>query len=730
MEDWKQLAEYVKSGSESAFESVVNEHLQMVYATALRKTGNRDAAEEVTQSTFIVLTEKAKTLTPSGSLGAWLHRTALLKSKERIKKDILQAERLQKLKEHGMPNQDSQNAWKTILPLLDDAVDTLREDDRQLLLLRFFQKRSLREVGVTLGIGEDAARKRVRRTVEKLRQWFDRRGITISSASLTICLEQTSAQVIPATLAASVLSAVHSASTLSATTSTLASLISIMKLKTASLIGLGIVVSCGTLFFMQQRIKNDTIAPNSFSNREESSSKRQMGETVKPGILEQVEQLNASTQNPEESQSLRDQFQALLTAEETARFADDPAETFLQGIPVAQRGQFWEMMMEALNDPELHVRIRAMGLLPLMWPQHKEALPWIEEKLRDGTIQPGKWMDKTFYALSQILTEPQEYASIVGALMETSEETKHNAGFQAPIMMAKFKDRPDEIRSLLNPYLKDENPSNRMLAAQILAQTEGSAPTEAIEILAGSLQPDRDIEDENQRLTLMILWKLGAKADTAVPALMQLADANPDWGEMVDVLLKAIKPEELQGHAMRTPLPSMTPEAQALIAELESNPNTLQTIIQRIESNQFTQSDVLALASLETEAKAAVISLTSRLNALIESNPQQAMEVGAALERMQPNLPKPLLTALDLVPVIREINTQTVNNPNNPEVMDAFREWSRNLIQSSQGLIRREDMAAQASQLKDIHPDLYQQWIKGLIKQDTNWNEYLEKQSR
>jgi hypothetical protein len=118
------------------------------------------------------------------------------------------------------------------------------------------------------------------------------------------------------------------------------------------------------------------------------------------------------------------------------------------------------------------------------------------------------------------------------------------------------------------------------------------------------------------------------------------------------------------------------------------------------------------------------------MNALIESNPQQAMEVGAALERMQPNLPKPLLTALDLVPVIREINTQTVNNPNNPEVMDAFREWSRNLIQSSQVLIRREDMAAQASQLKDIHPDLYQQWIKGLIKQDTNWNEYLENQSR
>lgn len=726
MEDWKQLAEYVKTGSETAFESVVSEHLQMVYATALRKTGNRDIAEEVSQSTFIVLAEKAKTLNPTGSLGAWLHRTALLKSKEHIKKDILQAKRLQKLKESGMPDQNSQDTLVTILPLLDDAVDTLKEDDRQLLHLRFFQKRSLREVGSTLGIGEDAARKRVRRTVEKLRQWFDRRGITISSASLTVCLEQTSAQVIPATLTANVLSAVHSASALSTTTSTLASLISIMKLKTASLIGLGIVASCGTLFFMQQRIKNETNAPNSISNQDESSSKRQIGETVKPGILEQVEQLNASSLKPEESKSLRDQFQALLTAEETARFADDPAETFLQGIPVAQRGQFWEMMMEALNDPELHVRIRAMSLLPLMWPQHKEALPWIEEKLRDATIQPGKWMDKTFYALSQILTEPQEYASIVGALMETSEETKHNAGFQAPIMMAKFKDRSEEIRSLLNPYLKDENPSNRMLAAQILAQTEGSVPTEAIRILASSLQPDRDIEDENQQLTLSILWKLGNKADPAVPALMQLADANPDWGEMVDVLLKAIKPEELQGHAMRTPLPSMTPEAQALIAELESNPNTLKTIIRRIESNQFTQSDVLALASLETEAKVAIEPLKSILNTLIQSNPQQAMEIGAALERMQPNLPKPLLTALDLVPVMQEINTQTFNNPTHPEVMDAFREWSRNLMQSSQGLIRREDMAAHASQLKDIHPDLHKQWIEGLIKQDANWKEYLE----
>lgn len=126
MEDWKQLAEYVKTGSECAFESVVHQHLQMVYATALRKTGNRDMAEEVAQSTFILLTRKAAQLKPSGALGAWLHQTALFKSQEHLKKTSIQAKRLRMLKETVMPNFETKDEWEPILPMLDDAVERIQ----------------------------------------------------------------------------------------------------------------------------------------------------------------------------------------------------------------------------------------------------------------------------------------------------------------------------------------------------------------------------------------------------------------------------------------------------------------------------------------------------------------------------------------------------------------------------------------------------------------------------
>ena len=68
--------------------------------------------------------------------------------------------------------------WQQISPLLDEALAQLGEKDRQAVLLRFFENKSLAEVGNRLGTGEDTARKRVSRALEKLRRYFHetRRG--------------------------------------------------------------------------------------------------------------------------------------------------------------------------------------------------------------------------------------------------------------------------------------------------------------------------------------------------------------------------------------------------------------------------------------------------------------------------------------------------------------------------------------------------------------------------
>src|SRR5690242_17931859 len=72
--------------------------------------------------------------------------------------------------------------WEQMSPLLDEALASLGETDRQAVLLRFFENKSLAEVGNELGTGEDTARKRVTRALEKLHRFFNKRGVASTTA--------------------------------------------------------------------------------------------------------------------------------------------------------------------------------------------------------------------------------------------------------------------------------------------------------------------------------------------------------------------------------------------------------------------------------------------------------------------------------------------------------------------------------------------------------------------
>ena len=97
-------------------------------------------------------------------------------------------------------------------PLLNDALDDLREDERETVLLRFFEERTFGEIGAQLKMSEDAARMRVARAIEKMRAAFARRGVTSSAAALGALLAaEAAAQTAPAGLAAAVSSGAISA---------------------------------------------------------------------------------------------------------------------------------------------------------------------------------------------------------------------------------------------------------------------------------------------------------------------------------------------------------------------------------------------------------------------------------------------------------------------------------------------------------------------------------------
>jgi len=111
--------------------------------------------------------------------------------------------------------------WSDIAPYLDAALGELDETDRDAVLLRYFEKKSAREMASQLGISDDAAQKRVSRAVERLREFFAKRGVTVGASGLAVVISANAVQAAPVGLALTISTAVVLTGTTLATTATI-----------------------------------------------------------------------------------------------------------------------------------------------------------------------------------------------------------------------------------------------------------------------------------------------------------------------------------------------------------------------------------------------------------------------------------------------------------------------------------------------------------------------------
>jgi RNA polymerase sigma factor (sigma-70 family) len=201
------LRQYVECGSEEAFAGLVTRHIDKVHSVALRHTRNPHQAEEITEAVFAILATKARHLRKWVILSGWFYQTARLTAVTFLRSEMRRAHREHEAHLQAMLNENEADAWVQIGPWLDAAMAGLNELDRHAVVLRFFDGKSMQEVGTVLGASEEAAKKRVNRAVEKMRLFFAKRGVALSTAVLTAAISANSVQAAPAALAKSVIAA-------------------------------------------------------------------------------------------------------------------------------------------------------------------------------------------------------------------------------------------------------------------------------------------------------------------------------------------------------------------------------------------------------------------------------------------------------------------------------------------------------------------------------------------
>ena len=222
-DDMVLVREYAQSDSEQAFATLVSRHVNLVYSVAVRQVREPHLAEEITQGVFIILARKAKSLSPKTILSGWLCRTARYVSAHTLRDQRRRQFRERESQMQSTLNEAEPGAWNQIAPLLDEALNCLGEKEHDAVVLRFFDGKELKQVGAAMGTTEDAARMRVNRGVEKIRDFFSKKGVILSATAITGAVAANSVQAAPAGLAAAITTA------LSGTTITTAAVIAATK---------------------------------------------------------------------------------------------------------------------------------------------------------------------------------------------------------------------------------------------------------------------------------------------------------------------------------------------------------------------------------------------------------------------------------------------------------------------------------------------------------------------
>jgi RNA polymerase sigma factor (sigma-70 family) len=356
--DRELIARYARHRAEDAFAELVRRHLDLVHSAALRQVRSPHLAEEVAQSTFLKLAHNAPRLAPDTVLTAWLYQVTRREAIDVVRREARRQLREQIATEMNAPNATAAD-WAHIEPLLDEAIHALDETDRAAVVLRYFENKSLREVGQALGASENAAQKRLTRAVEQLRDFFAERGVAVGASGLAVAMSAYAVQAAPAGIASTISAATLAATAVQTSIAIAATNTIVMTTLQKALVTAAVIVGITTPWVIQHQTHK--------SIREDNESLRL-----------QVGQIAALAAENERLSNLVAEFQSSLAASQE--------QTPMPRLPAPQMRA--TAQTAELSTEELQSAQRIAQLLKEDEPRRmtaEQVKPYLEQNRRNAT---------------------------------------------------------------------------------------------------------------------------------------------------------------------------------------------------------------------------------------------------------------------------------------------------------------------------------------------------------
>ncbi|MBA4147764.1 MAG: sigma-70 family RNA polymerase sigma factor [Verrucomicrobia bacterium] len=450
--DLELLQTYSQTGSETAFAELVNRHLPLVFSAAMRQVRSADLAQDVAQSVFTDLAKSAARLREGALVSAWLYQVTRRTAVDCIRRETRRQSREQTAFEMSQLHTND-GAWSQIEPLLDEGMESLDEQDRGAILLRYFENKNFQEVGSALGISDDAAQKRVSRAVERLRSYFTKRGVGVSASSVVLAISANAAPAVPSGLATVVTTSVLSSAALGTISTVATKKVLAATAVQKTIVATAVALAIGTGFY--QTARSSQLQDELQLRQKQSRAFAAEQAALETNLAEGTRALSLASQELEQLRLQQIEFGTLHAEQDRLRAELADAKGGDQSVETDSRrlaAIAWIM--------------RTKQLVQWMESHPEERIPELE------LIEESEWMD----AAHDLLEEEDDFLAAAEMLRYSGRQA---FAYALPDALNKYIKAHDEQLPLhlseLKPYADCSCITDEMLERYKLLRT-GKAP--------------------------------------------------------------------------------------------------------------------------------------------------------------------------------------------------------------------------------------------------------------